>query len=92
LPERWVDIEILDGQCPVVARLLSGHLVLTDDEKEALIALLKRTIEYARFPLAPRLDPLKAILAKLDPPPPQPESLPPLPSGAASRVGRGRRR
>jgi hypothetical protein len=34
-----------------------------------LIALLKRTLDEERLPLAPRLDPLKAILAKLEPPP-----------------------
>jgi hypothetical protein len=56
---------------------MSEQLDLTTEEKEALIALLKRTLEYARFPLAPRLDPLKAILTKLDPPPPQPAPLPP---------------
>lgn len=59
-------------------------LDLTADEKRALIALLRETL--ARFPLAPRLDPLKAILAKLDPPPPQPAPLPPLPA-AGPRVG-----
>jgi hypothetical protein len=60
---------------------MTDHLPLdlTDEEKRALIALLKRTLEYARFPLAPRLDPLKAILAKLDPPAPAP--LPPLRAG-----------
>jgi hypothetical protein len=47
---------------------MTEQLDLTDEEKRALIALLKRTLEYARYPLAPRLDPLKAILAKLDPP------------------------
>jgi hypothetical protein len=71
---------------------MTEQLNLTDDEKEALIALLKRTLEYARFPLAPRLDPLKAILARLDPPSPQPAPLPPLRPGMVPRVGRGRRR
>jgi hypothetical protein len=56
---------------------MTDQLDLTAAEKEALIALLKRTLEYARFPRAPRLDPLKAILAKLDPQPPQPAPLPP---------------
>jgi hypothetical protein len=36
-------------------------LALTEAEKRALIALLKRTLEYDRFPLAPRLAPLKSI-------------------------------
>jgi len=43
---------------------------LSDDEKLALTALLKRTIEEDRYPLSPRLHPLKAILAKLKPPRP----------------------
>ena len=68
--------------------LMTEQLDLTDEEKQALIALLRRTLEYGRYPLAPRLDPLKAILAKLDPPPPQPAPLPSLPA-AGPRVGRG---
>jgi len=40
---------------------------LTDDEKLALAALLKRTIENDRYPLSPRRRPLKAIPAKLEP-------------------------
>jgi hypothetical protein len=57
-------------------------LDLTEDEKLALVAHLRHTasiaqrlrldppdrpLEYDPFPYAPRLDPLKAILAKLDP-------------------------
>ena len=57
---------------------------------QALIALLRRTIEYDRFPMAPRLDPLKAILAKLDPQPPPPEPLPPIRSGMTPEHKRGR--
>ena len=67
-------------------------LDLTDDEKAALVAHLRHALEYDRFPFAPRLDPLKAVLAKLDPPAPKPEPLPPLRGGAGPRVGRGRRR
>jgi hypothetical protein len=65
-------------------------LVLTDVEKRALIALLKRTIDEARFPFLPQLAPLKAILAKLEPSPPAPTPLPPLRPGMAPSVGRGR--
>ena len=36
----------------------------------------RNTIEYARYPLASRLDPFKAIVAKLELPKPQPERLP----------------
>jgi hypothetical protein len=40
---------------------------LTDDERAALVALIRRAIEEDRFPRAPRLDPLRSALAKLDP-------------------------
>jgi hypothetical protein len=65
-------------------------LNLNDDEKAALVAHLRHALEYDPFPFAPRIDPLKAILAKLDPPTPQPEPLPPLKPGMGPRVGRGR--
>jgi hypothetical protein len=66
-------------------------LDLTDDEKLALVAHLRHALEYDPFPFAPRLDPLKAILAKRDPPAPQPEPLPPLKPGMVPRAGHGRR-
>ena len=40
---------------------------LTDAEHAALTALIRRAIEEDRFPNAPRLDPLRSALAKLDP-------------------------
>ena len=62
-------------------------LDLTDDEAAALTKHLRQALDEARYPLAPRLDPLKAVLAELEPPARQPERLPPLkpgtrPSGA----------
>jgi len=42
------------------------------------VAHLRNALEYDPFPYAPRLEPLKAILAKLDPPVPRPEPLPRL--------------
>lgn len=63
------------------------QLDLTDDEKRALIVLLRRTIDYDPFPLAPRLAPLKAILAKLDPPKPALPLPPPLGRGLAPSHG-----
>jgi hypothetical protein len=42
---------------------------LTDDEKLALVDLLKRTIRDDPYPLSPRVRTLQAILAKLEPPP-----------------------
>jgi hypothetical protein len=66
---------------------------LTNDETAALAWLLRRTIDDDRYPMSPRLVPLKAILAKLDPPPTRTEPLPPLQAGdPPSAAGRRRRR
>jgi hypothetical protein len=67
-------------------------LDLTDDEREALIGLLRRALDEARYPFSQRYDPLKAILAKLDPPAPKPELPPPLRPGMGPTHGQGRRR
>jgi hypothetical protein len=40
---------------------------LTDDELAAVAAAVRTAIETDRFPRAPRLDPLRSALAKLDP-------------------------
>jgi len=40
---------------------------LTDAELAAIKKLIKRAIQEDRFPLSPRLDPLRAVLAKLNP-------------------------
>jgi len=40
---------------------------LTDAEHAAITELIKRAIQEDRFPLSRRLDPLRAVLAKLDP-------------------------
>jgi hypothetical protein len=42
---------------------------LTDEEHAALAAALRRLINEDRFPHAPRLDPLRSALAKLEAPP-----------------------
>jgi hypothetical protein len=39
---------------------------LSDEELAALTALLRRAVEEDRFPLAPRLLPLRSALAKLE--------------------------
>jgi hypothetical protein len=39
----------------------------TDDEHAAIAAAIRRAIDQDRFPHAPRLDPLRSALAKLDP-------------------------
>jgi hypothetical protein len=68
-------------------------LDLSDDEAAALAQLLRRTINDDPYPLSPRLAPLKAILAKLNPPEPPSGSTPPLQArGAPSSEGRRRRR
>jgi hypothetical protein len=49
---------------------------LTDDELAAVTAAIRRAVEDDKFPRAPRLDPLRSALAKLDPatpPKPTPE-------------------
>jgi hypothetical protein len=40
---------------------------LTDEEHAAIVAALRKLIAEDRFPLSPRLKPLKSALAKLDP-------------------------
>jgi hypothetical protein len=67
-------------------------LDLTDEEAAALTKHLRQVFDYARYPLAPRLDPLKSVLAKIEPPAPQREPLPPLKPGMGPSHGQGRRR
>jgi hypothetical protein len=57
---------------------------LPDEELAAVVALVRRTLAEDRFPYSPRLAPLKAALAKLDPrPSTKPRvALPRLPTGA----------
>jgi len=57
---------------------------LTEDEKVALLALLRRTIDDDRYPLSPRIRVLRGILAKLEPPRPG-APLPPLKAYAPPR-------
>ena len=44
-------------------------LDLSDQETDALAGLLHRTIDDDRYPLSPRVQTLKAILAKIQPEP-----------------------
>jgi hypothetical protein len=54
-------------------------IVLTDDELAAVTTTIRRLIDEDRFPHAPRLDPLRSVLVKLDqalepqPPPKTPQ-------------------
>ena len=50
-----------------VARLYLGPTIdLPDDELAAVTAAIRGVIEDDKFPHAPRLDPLRAALARLD--------------------------
>lgn len=62
------------------------NLALADEEATALTKHLRQALEYDPLPYAPRLDPLKAILAKLEPPAPKPEPLPPIKAGMTPRL------
>jgi hypothetical protein len=66
-------------------------LDLTDEEAAALSTELTDITGNDRFPLSPRLAPLRVILAKLEPPAPQPERAPPLRPGLGPTHGHGRR-
>jgi hypothetical protein len=67
---------------------------LTDEEHAAVTAALCKLIDQDRFPLSPRLKPLKSALAKLAPPKPKAPQLPPVAgaSEAAIRRRKGRQR
>jgi hypothetical protein len=66
--------------------------LLSDDEKVALLALLKRTIKDDRYPLSPRIRTLRDILTRLQPPQPAPAPLPPLRRHAPPRATAKQRR
>jgi hypothetical protein len=65
-------------------------LDLTDEETDSLARLLRRTIDDDRYPLSPRVQTLKGILAKLRPEPVR-EPLPPR-KVYAPRRAKGRQR
>jgi hypothetical protein len=69
------------------------HEARPDQRLDALIELLRETIERDRFPLSPRIRSLKAVLDKLDPPAPGPDPMPPpKPLGAPSLAVRRKKR
>ena len=88
---------------PVAARASGGagrsrphseamqHLDLTDDEAAALTQELHDIVENDRYPFSPRIQTLRAILAKLRPEPVR-EPLPPLKVYAPPSKGRYKRR
>jgi hypothetical protein len=67
-------IDALPRDPPCTDPLMPSH-DLADADKAALIELLRETIAADRYPLSPRIQKLRAILAKLAPPPPRPEPL-----------------
>jgi hypothetical protein len=67
------------------------HIDLSDTETEALTQELPRIIESSRYPLSPRTQTLRAILAKLRPEPVR-EPLPQRKVYAPPRAVLGRRR
>jgi hypothetical protein len=67
------------------------QLDLTEEETAALTRLLTNTTDSDRYPLSPRIQTLKAILAKIRPEPVR-EPLPPLKHYAPPRASSGRRR
>jgi hypothetical protein len=67
------------------------HRDLDDAEADALATFLTRTVDRDRYPLSPRLDPVKSILAKLVPQP-VPHPLPPLKVYGPPRATGARRR
>jgi hypothetical protein len=61
---------------------------LNDAEHAAVAAAIRRVIETDRFPRAPRLDPLRSALAKLEPATaPKPTSPPKAPTAAKAAKG-----
>ena len=67
------------------------HFDLTDDEAAALIRELHEIVENDRYPFSPRIQTLRAILAKLRPEPVR-QPLPPLKVYAPPSKGRYQRR
>ena len=68
------------------------NLDLTEEETAVLWTLLRQTIEGDPYPLAPRLRPYKAILAKIGPPKPASPALPPRKPHVPSTVMQRKRR
>jgi hypothetical protein len=65
---------------------------LTDEERRAVIAAMRKALADDPFPCAPRLDALRSALAKLDPSSSVPRPIPPFkPLPAAPTRSRPRR-
>jgi hypothetical protein len=82
----------LSGKLPLqITYLQVMTLGLTDEEAAALTQELHEIVENDRYPFSPRIQTLRAILAKLRPEPPR-EPLPPPKVYAPPSKGRYRRR
>jgi hypothetical protein len=57
-------------------------------EHAAVVTALKKLIDNDRFPLSPRLAPLKRALAKLDPPKPKPAPRSPIAGASEAAIRR----
>jgi hypothetical protein len=79
--------------CSCLDFATAANSAMTDDEKAALIEVLRGTIDRDRFPLSPRIKLLRSV-AKLAPEPPRPQPRPaPTPSAQPSTVlAKSRRR
>jgi hypothetical protein len=98
-PARTCDSRLLATPSPAVGLnipfpityLQVMNLDLTDEETAALTRLLSQTIDANRYPLSPRIQTLKAILAKIRPEPKR-DPLPPLKHYEPPRATAARRR
>jgi hypothetical protein len=75
-----IERSLLAGQMSADYCLAVPTIDLTDDELAAVTAAIRRAIEDDKFPHAPRRDPLRAALARLDAtskPTPHPKASPP---------------
>jgi hypothetical protein len=72
---------------PIISRAMPT-INLPDDELAAVTAAIRRAIEDDRFPHAPRLDPLRAALARLDAAAEPGSSLKELPPAKADKRAR----
>ena len=52
-------------------------LDLADEQHQALAAYLRKSLDAEKYRLAPNLDPIKEVLAMLEPPKPVPRPLKP---------------
>ena len=80
-------ISLLDKYRPPISKAVPT-IDLTDNEHAAVTAAVRRAVEDDRFPRAPRLDPLRAALARLEAaaePTPHPKAPPPAQADKRAR-------